>query len=183
MSFNAFQSETWWTFSKSMPFDNNKLAPKVDVPRFIIEQYVYIKHSIQTMIDNMRNNYNIPFLSFNLNLYQNSIQNKKYIALHISWDLRGTQLSRNLAMREYNPSCHEREEEQASELSSKQTRAILRETGTVFFCNVLTGSGDSGSDVNRAMGVLLGTLREWCISHFINLALVDAFGKIIDLRK
>jgi hypothetical protein len=57
-----------------------------------------------------------------------------------------------------------------------------REFGIDFFRGVLTGSGDSGSDVKRAMEVLLGTLREWCVSHLINLALVDAFGTSVDLR-
>jgi hypothetical protein len=37
--------------------------------------------------------------------------------------------------------------------------------------------------VKRAMGVILGTLREWCVYYLINLALVDAFGTSIDLRR
>jgi hypothetical protein len=183
ISSNAFRSDTWRTIAKFMPFDDKNRLLTLNIPRFIIEQYIHIKTSIQTMIDTARCNYDIPFLSFNLDLYQNSIQNTKYIALRISWDLRGSQYSRNLAIREYNPSYHEREEEQASELLNKWTRAILGEFGIDFFRDVLTGSGDSGSDVKRAMEVLLGTLREWCVSHLINLALVDAFGTSVDLRK
>jgi hypothetical protein len=137
ISFMAFQSERWLTIAKLMPFDNNNWLQLLNVPWFITEQYVYIKQNIITMMDNARGNYDIPFLSFNLDLYQKSIQNKKYIALCISWDTCGTQLSRNLAISKYNPSYHERKEEQASELLNKWTRAILG-FGIDFSRDVLT---------------------------------------------
>jgi hypothetical protein len=79
-------------------------------------------------------------------------------------------------MRGYNPDYAERNSLQASDLLHTWTKGILLEFGIDISTWVLTGSGDSGSDVKRAMDKLMEALREWCVSHLINLALVDAFG-------
>ncbi len=46
--------------------------------------------------------------------------------------------------------------------------------------DVLTSTSDSGSDVKRTLDILIDAWWEWCISHLIHLALMEAFGTSMD---
>ena len=121
----------------------------------------------------------MPFVNFYLDLYQDPIQNKKYIGVHISMTHPKTcvTVSYMLAARAYSPSFAERNEEEASWLIYDWELVIFDDFG-IKEDYLLAASEDSGSDVKRAMDIHFETniLREWCISHLINRALVDAFG-------
>jgi hypothetical protein len=47
----------------------------------------------------------------------------------------------------------------------------------------LTSCTDSGSNVKQALEVVFPTIREWCRSHLLHLALPDAFGSPVDPNK
>jgi len=183
VSFEAFKSDSWNLIASMIPCPDRELKLRnLNVPRFIVEQYCHVKEAITKEFAIAKAHFKLPFMSLNLDLYQNSIQNKKYLCLRISYDFNGCQMSRNIAMREYSPSYLEREKEQASALLWKWVEAILLQFGINDATDILTGSGDSGSDVKRVMDVLMEAFREWCVSHLINLALVDAFGTSVDKK-
>jgi hypothetical protein len=48
---------------------------------------------------------------------------------------------------------------------------------------VLTSCTDSGSNVKCTLEVVFPTIREWCVSHLLHLALADAFGSSVDPNK
>ena len=60
---------------------------------------------------------------------------------------------------------------------------ILKEFHIEAKDDVLTSCTDSGSDVKRALEVVFPTIREWCVSHLLHLALADAFGSHVDPKK
>lgn len=41
---------------------------------------------------------------------------------------------------------------------------------------VASAISDSASDAKFCLGNIPGVLREWCISHMLNRAIIDAFG-------
>jgi len=73
--------------------------------------------------------------------------------------------------------------ERASDLLVDWMKLILNEFDIDAEDNVLTSCTDSGSDVKRALEVVFPTIREWCVSHFLHLALADAFGSHVDPNK
>lgn len=42
---------------------------------------------------------------------------------------------------------------------------------------------DSGSDITFAFSNIPGVLREWCIAHLLNRAIIDAFGLSLSPEK
>jgi len=48
--------------------------------------------------------------------------------------------------------------------------------------DVLISTSDSGSDVKCTLDILINVWWEWCISHLIHLALMEAFSTLIDLN-
>ena len=93
-------------------------------------------------------------------------------------------LSHNLAMRECFPSFTARKLEQASKILFDWTQAILLECNLDAKKHFFAGSGDSGSDVKKVMeDHFASSMKEWCFSHLMNRALLDAFGADIDKSK
>ncbi|KAH8933905.1 hypothetical protein BDL97_18G055500 [Sphagnum fallax] len=70
--------------------------------------------------------------------------------------------------------------EQLSTILHEWSLGILEEFGIKVMLDVLTSTSDSGSDVKRTLDILIDAWREWCISHLIRLALMEAFGTSID---
>ncbi|CAK9879645.1 unnamed protein product [Sphagnum jensenii] len=57
---------------------------------------------------------------------------------------------------------------------------VLEEFGIKVMLDVLTSTSDSRSDVKRTLDILIDAWWEWCISHLIHLALMEAFSTSID---
>jgi hypothetical protein len=57
---------------------------------------------------------------------------------------------------------------------------VLEEFSIKVMLDVLTNISDSRSDVKRTLDILINAWWEWCISHLIHLALMEAFGTSID---
>jgi hypothetical protein len=126
----------------------------------------------------------MPFVCVNLDLYQDPKQNKKYMAIRISWvDTVDSKLvSRLIGARHYNPSYQEKQESKASLILAKWYKAVMFGDYGISDDMVLGGSGDHGSDIKKVMREHCGThgFQEWCISHMLNVAFMDAFGTSTD---
>jgi len=59
---------------------------------------------------------------------------------------------------------------------------VLEEFGIKVMFDVLTNTLDSRSDVKYIVDILIDAWWEWCISHLIHLALMEAFGTLINLN-
>jgi hypothetical protein len=149
-SYNTFKKETWNVIQSTLPIKNDGMK-NYDPRKRIIEQYVHVKEKIMAKLAKASEFYgSVPFLSYNMDLYQDKHSNEKYLVLKVSWTLNGLLHHHTIAARLYNPSYAEREKEAASELLGKWTVAILEEFG-IKSDWMIAGSGDSGSDVKKAM--------------------------------
>ena len=96
-------------------------------------------------------------------------------------------------MREYSPTYAEKHAAETPKLLTNWTDAVLKDfslslgiasgSGATMKSDFLAGSGDGGSDVKKSMGTHMGLLREWCLSHLLHRALVDAYGTSPDITK
>jgi len=118
-----------------------------------------------------------------LDLIQNAVQNKKLIGLRVSYAYGTSLRSWNLACRGYNPTADQVAGDRALDLLVDWMKMILKEFQIEAEDDVLTSCTDSGSDVKRALEVVFPTIREWCVSHLLHLALADAFGSHVDPKK
>jgi hypothetical protein len=84
---------------------------------------------------------------------------------------------------QFDDTLHQRRNELNCSLLADWASGILLEFGINVGRHVLATTSDSGSDVKRALEKVLGIYREWCVSHLIHRALVDAFGADIDGKK
>jgi hypothetical protein len=119
-----------------------------------------------------------------LDLYQDPRQNKKYMAIRISWvDFVSVKLkSRLIAARHYNPTYHEKQSTRASTLLAKWYKSVVETEYGITDEMVLGGTGDGGPDVKKVMKEYIGLhgFQEWCVSHMLNCAFVEAFGVSVD---
>ena len=176
--FAAFTGDAWNTIASHLPAGNGSSLLNLDVRRAQVEQYVHLKGIVVAELNEAKNRFRgLPFLCLNLDLYQNKISGDKYIGLRVSWSWSGKLFSRNLSMRWYNPSFADKENvKDATELLYKWSMGVLAEFGIVEQEHIFTSSGDGGSDVKKLMQKSIKAMREWCISHLLNVAMVDAFG-------
>jgi hypothetical protein len=153
--------------------------------KLLLQQYLTIKSRI---IDELRVAKtffgDMPFVCVNLDLYQDPKQNKKYMAVRISWvdGVSAKLKSRLIGARHYNPSYQEKNSTMASTLLSQWYKAVVVRDFGITDDMVLGGSGDHGSDVKKVMREHCGThgFQEWCISHMLNVCFHDAFGTCND---
>jgi hypothetical protein len=176
ITFNAFESQRWKILSKKFPIPGGEGLTKLPLRKLLIEHYVSVKHTIVGALKDAMATYRIPFISINLDLITGKTNNKKYIGMRISWNHISKMHSRNLAVREYSPSATDLATHKASQLLADWMAGILAEFGIDKDAHLLTSASDSGSDVKRALEIVVPTMREWCQSHITNLALQEAFG-------
>jgi hypothetical protein len=183
LAFKAFQSPTWKLIADKLPVGGGRGVSSINIRTHYVEHYVTIRDKNTRNLQEARDFYNVPFLSVSLDLIQNAVQNKKLIGLRVSYTIGPSLTSWNLAVHGYNPSEDEVTNERKSDLLVDWMKMILDEFDIDAEDNVLTSCTDSGSDVKRALEVVFPTIREWCVSHFLHLALADAFGSHVDPNK
>ena len=81
----------------------------------------------------------------------------------------------NLAIRGFQPSFDDRNSLKLSDLLYGWTKDILNDY-ELSPGNVLNATTDGGSNPKRLIERKLCVAREWCLPHFIHLAVQDAFG-------
>jgi len=183
LAYKAFQSPTWKLIAEKLPVGQGKTLQTINIRKHYVEHYVTVRQHIISRIKEALEYFHVPFLSVSLDLIQNAVQNKKLIGLRVSYAFGGSLVSWNLAVRGYNPSAESVANIRASDLLVEWMKLILQEFHITADDHVLTSCTDSGSDVKRALEVVFPTIREWCVSHLLHLALADAFGSSVDPNK
>ena len=186
ISYNAFQDSVW-NDGICNCFDVGQDAlMNFDPRKFQVEQFVHLKSVISDDIQEARNSYEgMPAFSYNLDLYTDPLQSRKFMAMRVSWiDIKSNVLqSRNIAMRDYSASYAEKHEVTASQMLDAWATAVLDEFG-LGKDDMFAGSGDGGPDVSKVMqDFFKDSMTEWCISHLLNRCFLDAFGTDIDPSK
>lgn len=176
ISYNAFESDRWRLIARQLPVGAEGMK-HINLRKLHIELYVSGRQFIIDKLKHARAMYQMPFLSINLDLIKSKTSNEKFVALRTNMNsIACLNDGYNLAVRRFNPSLEERQNDKLSNILDAWAEAVLEEFGIVIARDVLTAVSDSGSDVKRALVTKMGTLWEWCVSHFSHLALTDAFG-------
>jgi hypothetical protein len=181
--FKAFQSPTWKVIADKLPVGGGRGIHSINIRKHYVEHYITIREQITKSIQEAKNYYDVPFLSISLDLIQNAVQNKKLIGVRVSYALGASFVSWNLAVRGYTLTEDDVQGERASNLLVDWMKMILEEFKIDAEDHVLTSCTDSGSNVKQALEVVFPTIREWCVSHLLHLALADAFGSHVDPNK
>jgi hypothetical protein len=155
----------------------------INIRKHYVENCITIREQITRSIQEANNYYDVPFLSISLDLIQNAVQNKKLFSVRVSYALGASLVSWNLAVCGYTLMEDNVQGERASNLLVDWMKMILEEFKIDAEDHVLTSCTDSESDVKRALDVAFSTIREWCVSHLLYLALADAFGSHVDPNK
>jgi hypothetical protein len=182
---SAFQSNYFLQILHRIPGCGRNLMERQRCRKLLLQQYLTVKERIRNEIASAKTYFgSMPFVSVNLDLYQDPRQNKKYMAIRISWvDVTNIRLkSRLIAARHYNPTYHEKQSMKASSLLAKWYKAVVETEYRISSEMVLGGTGDGGPDVKKVMREHVGNhgFQEWCISHMLNCAFVEAFGVSVD---
>jgi hypothetical protein len=183
IAYAAFESMTWKLIAQKLPVGNAKSLQSINMRKHYVEHYISIKQHIIECITSAKAKYHIPFMSLTIDLIQNELQNRKMIGVRVSYVHDKKLWSHNLGVRAFQPAREEVENKAASELLVQWSAVILKEFAINPEQDILTSCTDSGSDVKKALEKVLPTIREWCVSHLIHLALADAFGSHIDPKK
>jgi hypothetical protein len=184
---NAFQSPYFAQIQNRLPGVVPMSLDRDTFVKQLLRQYLTIKSKITAELQSAKTFFGgMPFLSVNLDLYKDPKQSKQYMAIRITWvdGVLSKLVSRCIAARHYNPTFKEKQRLSATTLLSVWYKAVVREY-KITDGMVLSGSGDSGSDVKKVMQEHVGSygFREWCISHMLNRCFIDAFGSSVDKKK
>lgn len=181
--YNAFNIARWRLLARQLPVGAGGMQ-SINMRKHHIELYETCKQIIVSSIKSARDTFTIPFLSLYLDLIKSKTSNQKFVALRVCFNaLEKVNLGYNLVVRRFAPTTRERQECQLSAILTDWADGILKEFDIDILRDVLTSCSDSGSDVKRALDVLIDAWWEWCISHLSHLALTDAFGMSIDPAK
>jgi hypothetical protein len=177
---SAFQSRFFLQILERVPGCDRRTMERTLCRKFLLQQYLTVKARIKGELAVAKGFFgDMPFVAVNLDLYQDPRQNKKYMAIRISWvDAAGGRLmSCLIAARLYNPTYQEKYTTRASTLLAKWYRSVVAEYN-VTEQMVIGGTGDHGSDVKKVMREYCGSngFQEWCISHMLGCCFNDAFG-------
>jgi hypothetical protein len=181
----ALQSPFLSQVLERMPGVSRNVLNVTDCRKLLFQQYLAVKRKIKLELRAAKLFFgDMPFVCVNLDLYQDPRQNKKYMAIRISWvdTVAAKLLSRLIGACHYNPTYQERCASKASAILAKWYRSVMTEDYDITDDMVLGGTGDHGSDVKKVMREHCGThgFQEWCISHMLNCAFVEAFGVSVD---
>ena len=181
--YNAFNTTHWRLLACQLPVGAGGMQ-FINMRKHHIELYETCKRTIVSSIKSARDTFTIPFLSLYLDLIKSKASNQKFIALRVCFNaLEKVNLGYNLVVRRFAPTTQERQECQLSAILTDWVDGILKEFDIDILRDILTSCSDSGSNVKRALDVLIDAWWEWCISHLSHLALTDAFGTSIDPAK
>jgi hypothetical protein len=182
---SAFQSTYFLQILHRIPGCGRNLMERERCCKILLQQYLTVKEQIKNEIKSAKAYFrSMPFVLINLDLYQDPRQNKKYMAIRISWvDVASVRLKSHLiAARHYNPTYCEKQSTRASTLLAKWYKAVVEAEYKISNGMVLGGTGDGGPDVKKVMKEQCGThgFQEWCISHMLNCVFIEAFCSSVD---
>jgi hypothetical protein len=185
ISIAAFQSPFFHQALHRIPGCDRNTMEKTRCRKYLLQQYLTVKQRIKSELEVAKGFFgDVPFISMNLDLYQDPRQNLKYMAIRMSWvdGVSCKLVSRLIAARHYNPTYQERYSAMASTLLASWFKSIVNTEYKITDEMILGASGDHGSDVKKVLREHCGLygFEEWCISHMLNVVFLDAFGLDID---
>jgi hypothetical protein len=153
----------------------------INIRKLHVELYTTCKKIIIMSLAEARSFFTIKYLSLYLDLINSKMNNHKYLALRVCFNT-STRLNigYNLAVRRLALTTDECQVEQLSIILHEWSSGVLEEFDIKVMLDELTSTSDSGSDVKRPLDILIDAWWEWCISHLIHMALMEAFGTSID---
>jgi hypothetical protein len=113
---------------ESIPGCGHSLMDRTRCRKLLLQQYLTIRERIKGELRSAKLFFgDMPFVCFNLVLYQDPRQNKRYMAIRISWvdGVSAKLKSRLIGARHYNPSYREKNKQQASTLLAKWYKAVV----------------------------------------------------------
>ena len=169
-AFSAFETPKWRLIASQFPCGSKGLET-FNIRKSKVELYCSVKRSLLKELRQAKEEYDIPFMCFYVDLFTSKINNQKYVGIRTGYMNRlGQMKGNNIAIRVYTPMSHEFEIYAASELLIKWCHAVCAEFEISIEDDCLTSSSDSGPDVKRALEKLCSVMREWCISHWLRRA-------------
>jgi hypothetical protein len=98
LSFRAFKTQRWRLIASQLPVGLGGMT-SFNPRKHMVEIYETLKQGIVEEIYLAKQQCHIPFMSLNLDLYQNGFNNMKLLALRLSWLQWSSSHSYNLAIR------------------------------------------------------------------------------------
>lgn len=163
-------------------------APRMSakrLKRIMLEMYIAVRQSLCSALqDAKRAAGGRACFHLNVDLWTSKVSGEKYMGLRLFYiDANFNYSSSLLAVTPFNPSSALRADEvRLSNILLKWVRGVLEEFH-LSLSDLVSATTDGGSDIRRLGTQLLGCPWEWCIPHFLNCALVDAFGTSLDPAK
>ena len=145
--------------------------------RCIVEIYVSSKAIAVKHIDESRQGAFLPSFHLNVDLWTAKSSHLKYIGVRIFFvDQHFNFATYLLAVRAYQPSTALADMvNRSSDILLLWVRGVLQEYN-LREKDLASSTTDAGSDIKRLCDVLLPCPWDWCMSHLLNVALVEAFG-------
>lgn len=165
------------------PCQGTPLA-SINIRKHCIELYVYVVGKVRELRKHAKEvHHGLPFVSFNIDLYRNKFSKTKYFASRFSFNIGRDRHSFNLGIRGFTPTYLQRTSMSASDLLTLWLKDVCEIFGLDIDADILSMSGDHGSDVASTMKKITNGLDEWCVSHLLDRAGRDAFGTSVDAAK
>ncbi|KAH9538628.1 hypothetical protein CY35_15G016800, partial [Sphagnum magellanicum] len=178
--YNAFTTRRWQLIGRQLPVGEGGMK-LINIRKFHVELYTTCKKIIIMSLVETRSFFTIKYLSLYLDLIKNKMSNQKYLALRVCFNtLTRFNIGYNLVVRRFAPTIDEHQAEQLFTILHEWSSGVFEEFGIKVMLDVLTSTSDLGSDVKYTLNILIDAWWEWCISHLIHLALMEAFGTSID---
>jgi hypothetical protein len=153
----------------------------INIRKLHVELYTTCKKIIIMPLVEARSFFTIKYLSLYLDLIKSKMSNQKYLALRVCFNtLTRFNIGYNLVVRRFAPTTDEHQAEQLFTILHEWFSGVFEEFDIKVMLDVLTSTSDLGSDVKYTLDILIDAWWEWCISHLIHLALMEAFGTSID---
>ena len=159
LSYRIFETQRWKLIASQQPVGFGGMI-SFNPRKHMVELYETLKRGIMEEINLAKQQFHIPFMSLNLDLYQNKFNNMKFLALRLSWLRRSSSHSYNLAIRRYAPTIEERNNHQASDNLFSWARGVLQEFDIELSAHVLSGNSDYDSNLKRCIKVVMALMRE-----------------------
>ena len=171
------------TYLSDMPPLVQRMTPDI-LKRYVLELYLTTKSfTITLLADAKACAGGLRTFHLNIDLWTSKLSGMKYVGIRLYFVTRNFNYSSKLlAVKPFNPSTALRESERVSDILHVWTKDVLAEFN-LSTSDLMSATTDSGADIKRLGGSLLGCKWDWCIPHLLNCALVEAFGTSVDPAK
>ena len=168
------------TLLSDMPPGVKKMTPDV-MKRHILELYLTTKSfTISLLADTKECAGGLPAFHLNVDLWTCKVSGGKFLGIRSYFiDRNFNYNGRLLAVKPFNPSTAVRNSARVSDILFIWVKDVLHEFN-LSPADFMSATTDSGGDIQRLGNVVMGCKWDWCLSHLLNCALVEAFGTSVD---